>query len=83
MNIKVGNRLEHGGQIFVIVDIKHEETMSGMALLVYGLDPETADQEQQKKMKTDQIAHGAIDTLKKLLEKGEEGTLGFGFTQGG
>ena len=83
MKIKVGDQIEHGGQVFVVVDIRHEESMSNMTLAIYALDPETADQEQQKKMKTDQITHGAIDTLKNLLDKGSEGTLGFGFTQGG
>lgn len=82
MNIKVGDKVVHGGQEFVVINIKHEQAMEGNGLLIQCVDPETADHMQQNKMKADQVSQGVIDTLKKLLEKGG-GQFGIGFPMGG
>lgn len=83
MQIKVGDIIHHGGEAFQIVHIKHEEMMEGMGLFIQCVDPETADHEQQKKMKSDQVAQGVIETIRKMLDKGGEGGIGFGFPLGG
>ena len=81
MNIKVGDRVSHGGHEFVVINVKHEETMEGNGLLIQCVDPETADHMQQNAMKTSQVNDNMLDTLRKLLEKGK-GEFGIGFMGG-
>lgn len=81
LNIKVGDKIMHGGESFVIINIKHEEAMEGMGMTIHCVDPEMANLEQQKKIKADQVSNGVMDMLRKLLEKGEGGNLGFHFPQ--
>lgn len=80
MIIKIGERVEHGGEQFVIVNIKHEQALGGKGLLIQCVDPETADHEQQRQMKVEQVNHGLIDLIKKAMEEGGKG--GFGFIGG-
>jgi hypothetical protein len=70
MNMKIGESVEHGGQKFVIVDIKHHATMDGVALVVTAYDPNMADKEQQKQIKMDQTSQNIVDMLKKVTEGG-------------
>jgi hypothetical protein len=81
MHIKIGDKVTHGGETFVIINIKHEEAVEGMGLLIQCVDPEMADHEQQKKMKADQVSQGIMDLIKKTLEKGDGGNFGFHFPQ--
>lgn len=74
--IRIGEEIEHGGQRFVIVDVKHHATMDGVALVVTGYDPEMANKEQQKQIKMDQTSQNLIDIVKKMTEGG-------GFNLGG
>ena len=82
MNVKVGDKVTHGGCDFVIINIKHEEAMEGNGLLIQCVDPETADHIQQNKMKSDQINDNILNTVKKALEKGQQGGFGIGFPIG-
>lgn len=74
MIIKIGGAIEHGGEKFVVVNVKHEETPSGMILIVTAFDPEMANQEQQKAIKVEQTQGQVIDMLKKIT--GEGGPFG-------
>ena len=69
-DIKIGETLQHGGQKFVIVDIKHHATMDGVMLIMTAYDPNMADKEQQKQIKMDQTSQNMIEMLKKLTEGG-------------
>ena len=80
MNIKIGESVSHGGERFVVVNIKHEETPSGMILILTAFDPEMANQEQQKAIKVEQTQGQVIDMLKKIT--GEGGPFG-GMNLGG
>lgn len=70
MIIKIGEPLEHGGQKFVVVDIKHQSNMDGVVLIVTAYDPSMADKEQQKSIKVDQISNQVMDLVKKATEGG-------------
>ena len=70
MHIKIGEPLEHGGQKFVIINIKHESTMDGCVLVVTAFDPDMANKEQQKSIKVDQISNQVMDLVKKATEGG-------------
>lgn len=70
MKIKIGDLLEHGGQQFVVIDIKHHATMDGVVLVLTAYDPSMADKEQQKQIKMDQTSQNIIDMLKKVTEGG-------------
>ena len=79
MNLKIGVGIEHGGERFVIVNIKHEETPTGMVLIVTAFDPDMANEEQQKAIKVEQTQIQVIDMLKKITgEGGPLGGIGFG-----
>lgn len=81
MKMRIGEAIEHGGERFVIVDIKHHETMDGKILYMTAYDPNMADKEQQKQIKMEQTSNQMIDMLKKIT--GEGGPLGgFGFKIG-
>lgn len=79
MKIKIGETIEHGGQDFVVVDIKHHASMDGMALHILAYDPDMANKEQQKAIKIDQTNQNVIDMLKKLTEGGGLNLGGIGF----
>lgn len=82
MKIKIGESIEHGGERFVVVNIKHEQTMDGMVLNIVAYSPDMADKEQQKAMKMEQTQAQIVDMLKKVT--GEGGPLGgIGFGMGG
>ena len=84
MIIKIGDKIIHGGKEFVIMNIKHEQTMEGNGLAIQCVDPETADHMQQNKMKADQVGDSLLDMMRtalKRLEKGEGGR--FEFPMGG
>lgn len=83
MNIKVGDKIVHGEHDFVVINIKKEETIEGIGLLIQCTDPETADHIQQNKIKTDKVGEGLLDALRKALDKGGHGGIGFGFPLGG
>lgn len=68
--MSIGETVEHGGQKFVIVDIKHHATMDGVMLIMTAYDPNMADKEQQKQIKMDQTSQNMIEMLKKLTEGG-------------
>ena len=70
MKIKIGEAVEHGGQNFVVVEIKHHATMDGVMLNLIAYDPEMANKEQQKAIKMDQTSQNVIDMLKKITEGG-------------
>ena len=74
MIIKIGCPIEHGGEKFVVVNIKHEQTMDGMILQVTAFDPDMANKEQQKAIKVEQTQNQLVDVLKKMT--GEGGPLG-------
>jgi len=74
MNIKIGAPIEHGGERFVIVNIKHEQTMDGMVLIMTAFDPDMASREQGKAIKVEQTQSQVIDMLKKIT--GEGGPFG-------
>lgn len=74
MIIKIGGTIEHGGQQFVVMDIKHQETMDGAVLYLIAYDPNMADKEQRKAIKMNQTSEQMIDMLKKLT--GEGGPFG-------
>lgn len=76
MIIKIGESIEHGGQKFVVVDIKHNATMDGTVLYLTAFDPAMADKEQQKGIKIEQTQTSVIDLIKKIAEQGG-GNLGF------
>lgn len=77
INIEVGKRVAFGGAEFVIVKVVREDNMGNGVVYITGYDPATADHEQQKQMKTEQVQESVVDTLQKLLKKGGEGNLGF------
>ena len=83
MNIKIGDKLSHGGQDFIVINIKHEAAMEGYGLLIQCVDPETADHMQQNTMKTNQVNDNLLNVVKKVLEKGNQGGFGIGFPMGG
>lgn len=68
--MKIGEAVEHGGQKFVIVDVKHHATMDGVVLVVTAYDPDMANKEQQKQIKMDQTSQNIVDMLKKVTEGG-------------
>lgn len=70
MNIKIGDRLGHGGEEFVIVDIRHDEHIEGKSLMIRALDPAMANEEQEKQIKMEQTGKNMIDLLRKLTEGG-------------
>lgn len=70
MNMRIGEGVEHGGQKFVIVDVKHHATMDGVMLIVTAYDPNMANKEQEKQIKMDQTSQNMIEMLKKLTEGG-------------
>ena len=74
MNIKIGAPIEHGGERFVIVNIKHEQTMDGMVLIMTAFDPDMASREQGKAIKVEQTQSQVIDMLKNIT--GEGGPFG-------
>lgn len=74
MTIKIGCGIEHGGERFVVVNIKHEQTMDGMILIITAFDPDMANKEQQKAIKVEQTQGQVIDMLKKIT--GEGGPFG-------
>jgi len=76
MIIKIGETVEHGGQKFVVVDIKHNATMDGSILYLTAFDKDMADKEQQKAIKMEQTSNSVIDLVKKIAEQGGGG-LGF------
>ena len=79
MKIKIGCTIEHGGEEFLVVDIKHNETVEGMVLVVTALDKDMASREQQKAIKVEQTQLQVIDLLKKMTgEGGPLGGIGFG-----
>jgi len=79
MIIKIGAPIEHGGERFVVVNIKHEQTMDGMILQVSCFDPDMASREQGKAIKVEQTQTQVIDMLKKITgEGGPLGGIGFG-----
>jgi len=82
MIVKIGETIEHGGEKFVVVDIKHNETMDGMVLYLTAFDPHMADKEQHKAIKIEQTQAQIVDMLKKMT--GEGGPLGgIGLSIGG
>jgi hypothetical protein len=74
MHIRIGEPLTHGGEKFVVVNIKHEQTMDGMILIITAFDPDMANKEQQKAIKVEQTQGQVIDMLKKIT--GEGGPFG-------
>ena len=70
MKIKIGEMLEHGGERFVVVDIRHEENMEGRVLYLRAYDPDMANKEQQRAIKVDQTSTQMIDMIKKITEGG-------------
>lgn len=79
MKMKIGAEVEHGNEKFIIVNIKHEQTMDGMILQVSCYDPDMANKEQQKAIKVEQTQQQVIDMLKKVTgEGGPLGNMGFG-----
>ena len=78
MVIKIGDRIQHGGETFVVTNIRHEQALGGMALFIQAVDPEMADHEQQKQMKVDQVNQNIIETLRRAFEQGGGGQFGMG-----
>lgn len=70
MKIRIGETIEYGGERFVIVDIRQEQSMGGMTLDVRGYDPDMANREQQKAIKMDQTSNQMLEMIKKLTEGG-------------
>ena len=83
MNIKIGDKVNHGGQDFTVINIKHEAAMEGYGLLIQCVDPESADHMQQNKMKVDQVGENILNMVRKALEGGGTGGFGIGFPMGG
>lgn len=81
MIVNIGEQIEFGGAKFIIVKVNRDDNMDGKVLCITGFDPDMANKEQQKQIKTDQIQETLVDTLNKLLKKGGEG--GFGINLGG
>jgi hypothetical protein len=79
MIVKIGCALEHGGEKFVVVNIKQEETMDGMVLIITGFDPEMANKEQGKAIKMEQTSNQVLEMVKKLTEGGGTGFGGINF----
>lgn len=73
MKMKIGAEIEHGNERFIIVDIKHNETMEGMVLYLTAFDTNMANKEQHKQIKMEQTQEGIVDILNKLLKRGGEG----------
>jgi hypothetical protein len=79
MTIAIGSMIEHGGEKFVVVDIKHQVTADGAVLYLTGFDPEMAKQERQKSINMEQTQHQIVEMLKKMTgEGGPLGGIGFG-----
>jgi hypothetical protein len=76
MSIRIGELIAHGGEQFVIVNIKHEQTVNGMILVVTAFDSDMASREQQKAIKVEQTQESVVDLIKKIAEQGGGG-LGF------
>jgi hypothetical protein len=76
--IKIGEEIEHGGQKFVVIDIKHQATADGAVLQVLGYDPEMASRQQHKAIKVEQTQEQIIDMLKRLTGEGGIGGVNFG-----
>ena len=85
MIIRIGDKIIHGGKEFVIMNIKHEQTMEGNGLIIQCVDPETADHMQQNKMKANQVGDSLLDMVRTALKKLEKGEGGgrFEFPIGG
>jgi hypothetical protein len=79
--IRIGEEVEHGGQRFVVVDIKHQATMDGVVLQVVGYDPEMANKQQHKAIKVEQTQEQIIDMLKRLTGEGGIGGIHIGGMQ--
>ena len=76
MTIKIGAPIEHGGEKFVVVNVKHEQTMDGMVLIITAFDPDMASREQGKAIKVEQTQTQVIDMLKKITGEGGPFNLG-------
>lgn len=76
--IKIGGMIAHGGQEFIVVDIKHQATVDGVVLQVVGYDPDMASKQQHKAIKVEQTQEQIIDMIKKLTGEGGVGGIHFG-----
>lgn len=82
MNTKIGDTVEHGGEKFTVVDIKHHQTIDGKVLYLTAYDPDLANKMQQDQIKAKQTGENFLDMLRKLSEGGKGFDLG-GFHLGG
>jgi hypothetical protein len=81
MNIKIGQEIMHGGELFTIVDINHRQTPKGKVLHIMAYDPARADEEDQKRHKVEETNNNMLNMFKHLSE-GKGGLGGFIFPPG-
>lgn len=78
MEVKTGVVIEFGGEKFQIIDIQRNDTLEGKMLYIRACDPDTADREQQTRMKVGQTTEGVVDLLKNIVDKGKRGGFDMG-----
>ena len=74
MILKIGDKVIYRGQEYLIANIKQEETLDGIGILMQAVDAQTLYNEQEKRRTAEQVQHDMMEMVKKFMEGG--GTLG-------
>ncbi len=70
LGVRVGDTIVHCNEVFVIVEMQRHEVSGGMRLLIFAMDADQADKNQQEEIKQHQTVSKVTELVNKLTERG-------------